>query len=260
MATVFLMQPLGQAVAALVGLFVALGLNHQYGGLPPKAADQLWRAVTGVGAFPALIAIIFRFTITDSGRYTLDVKDQGTRAVKETRAHFYSQESLSHSELEEYPDSDFDSPLEEDEPLPVQFSRKDLKEYFIDNGNWRYLAGTSMCWFILDLAFYGLGLLNSRTLSTLWEEKRSGNLYQDLLDSAKRSIVTVSIGSLAGSIILINVIDRIPRRKILMWSYLLLAFLLLVTGICFFKATDTRAYPLTIVMYALCQLAFNLGM
>ena len=261
MATVFFMQPLGQLVAALVGLFAAIGLNNQYGSLPPKAADQLWRTVTGVGAFPALIAIIFRFTITDSGRFTLDVKDQGQRAVKETRAHFYSQESLSQSDFEmDDVDDEGNSPVEQGPPLPEQFSRKDLTEYFLNDGNWRYLAGTSLCWFLLDLAFYGLSLFNPRTLSVLWEEKPSSDIYPLLLNNAKRSILTVSIGSILGSIILISIIDLIPRRKILMWSFLWLALLLAVTGISFFTAHGKSAHPVTIVLFGLCHLVFNLGM
>jgi PHS family inorganic phosphate transporter-like MFS transporter len=40
---------------------------------------------------------------------------------------------------------------EDDPPLPRQFSREDIREYFWEEGNWRSLLGTSICWFMLDL-------------------------------------------------------------------------------------------------------------
>lgn len=65
LAAVFLMQPLGQLTAQVVGLFVVLGID-QKDGLPgivdSKAheagaaiVDRIWRCVIGVGAFPALV-------------------------------------------------------------------------------------------------------------------------------------------------------------------------------------------------------------
>jgi MFS transporter, PHS family, inorganic phosphate transporter len=290
MATVFFMQPLGQLVAAVVGLCAAIGLHNQHGELSPKASDQLWRTVTGVGAFPALIAIIFRFTITDSGRFTLDVKDQGQRALDETNAHFFSKESLSRTTLElddmsgtdndsegDNNDDEPSSPIEADPPLPEQFSRKDLYDYFITQGTWRHLAGTSACWFILDLAFYGLSINSPKTLAALWEEPyppcadptitvcqiqsqlSPDTFYRLLIANARRSIVTVSVGSIVGSIILIFMIDRIRRRKLLIISFLALAATLAITGISFFTAHHTPEHPITITLFVICNLIFNLG-
>ena len=269
MAAVFFMQPLGQLVSALVGLSVAVGVHNQYNGLPDRAVDQIWRVVIGAGVFPAILAIAFRFTITDSGIYTLDVKNEGNRAIRETEKLFYSREAQSGSgiELNESDSQDgavAEEMVDQDEELPTPFSRYDLHKYFIHEGNWCYLAGTSTCWFLLDLAFYGLGMYNPLTLAQLWDENdqhptNGVRLYGSLLGNAKRSIVTVSIGSILGSLTLIYFVNSIPRRKRLIWSFLILAFLLMITGISFWKAEGTRVHPLTIGLYALCQFMFNLG-
>jgi PHS family inorganic phosphate transporter-like MFS transporter len=42
-----------------------------------------------------------------------------------------------------------------------QFSYTELHTYFIKEGNWRYLAGTSIAWLLLDFAF-----VSSRTSLT----------------------------------------------------------------------------------------------
>jgi len=63
-------------------------------------------------------------------------------------------------ESEEVPE-----PPEEVEVLPNQFSWADIKQYFYTEGNWRYLAGTSMCWFLLDVSALGMFLSQQKTLT-----------------------------------------------------------------------------------------------
>jgi PHS family inorganic phosphate transporter-like MFS transporter len=72
-------------------------------------------------------------------------------------------------------------------------------------------------------------------------------------------LLSVSIDSLFGSVIAIAIIDCIPRKKILAWSFLLLAALLLITGGLFLQFHGTRHSTVIIVLYALCQAIFNLS-
>lgn len=178
LASVFLMQSLGQLCAALVGFCVLVGLNNSThfnekndDALTLKVIDSLWRYIAGVGAIPALVAILFRLTIPETGRFTLDVSNESKRALKETRGHYgiVSDIELADGlgdgmadEMEEIDTtsmqgSDLGSDLHDqpDESLPIPFSKQDLMQYFIEEGNWRYLAGTSITWFLLDFAFYG---------------------------------------------------------------------------------------------------------
>jgi PHS family inorganic phosphate transporter-like MFS transporter len=53
-------------------------------------------------------------------------------------------------------------------PMPIQFSFEDLYSYFVREGNWYYLLGTSATWFVLDVSFYGMSLDNRGTLSDMW--------------------------------------------------------------------------------------------
>jgi PHS family inorganic phosphate transporter-like MFS transporter len=163
MATVFLAQPLGQLSATIVGLWVYLG----QGSSSVEALDKTWRIVSSVGAALALIAIIFCFTITDSGRYTLDVQNDGVRAVNDTKSHYPSRASSMTSLVPSEVETQYRPPTAEDEPLPLQFHWEDINRYFIQERNWRYLAGTSACWFLHDFAFFGLGMNTPQTLAQL---------------------------------------------------------------------------------------------
>ncbi|OCK75629.1 MFS general substrate transporter [Lepidopterella palustris CBS 459.81] len=275
LAAVFLMQPVGQLFAYLVCFWALIGLDDQFGlqestdyNKSAHIVDKLWRIVIAVGAIPALIAILFRLTITDPGRYTLDVKDKADQAVEDTNRHFGSHES---------DDTELQGPAPADEPLPAQFSWGDIKQYLIIEGNWRYLAGTSLCWAILDFAFFGLGIGNPQILAKLWafsepppegrgtpswnpdHNNPNATIYTAVRDNAERSMITISIGATLGTLLLIKLIDYIPRKKILAWSFLWMAILLAVTGGMFFKVAYTDSHTATIVLYALCEFSFNLG-
>ena len=195
---------------------------------------------------------------------------------------------------EEIEMDEFQHPPAEDEPLPKQFSRQDLVEYFWTEGNWRFLAGTSLCWFLLDFAFYGLGMNNPRLLARLWRQEwtdpvwRPGNsvrgnapnyvgpsgpfieasaeerqavtlLREDLFDNARRSALTVFIESILGTLFLYFIIDHMNRKRALIYSFFLLGALFIVTAICCFLASGTDYWFVTVVFYSLCQFFFNLG-
>jgi MFS transporter, PHS family, inorganic phosphate transporter len=337
MAAVFLMQPFGQLMASVVGLIVLLAVGGNYSLATEKdttnaatVVDRIWRYVVGVGAIPALIAIAFRLTIPESPRYTLDVDNDGARALRDTQTYLKiapeGPTAVSHSnydiendavvrisngnDLQEVPrattnhnstheedddDSmeirelgggeDVDEDEEEDnEDLPDPFSRTELVRFFWTEGNGKYLLGTSICWFLLDFAFYGLGINNPRVIAQIWAstpvpDTSAGDdtldwqnptdglnpidpgpaIYETLKQDGIRSIITVSAGSLLGSIILIKAINYIPRKAWLVWSFLGLGVLFAVVGGSYFRAQNTDLHALTITLYILCQLLFNLG-
>lgn len=223
MAAVFIMQPVGQLLAWAVAMAAITGISRDYnldvGQLTTDpdeidsakiGIDILWRIVVGVGAVPAAIAILFRWTIPESGRFTYDVKQDTRTAFKDTRK-VYEQQIAMQSEATETTDattqgteltqiglesghhdvrvhendqdlmpqltgrtsvtsapfddfgrrSSFGSndndmwevpDVDEDEEYS-QFTYAEMHNYFIKEGNWRYLVGTSLTWLLLDFAF-----------------------------------------------------------------------------------------------------------
>ncbi|KAK0270737.1 hypothetical protein LTR35_014019 [Friedmanniomyces endolithicus] len=391
MCAVFLMQPMGQLLAWSVGLIALeiLSHSHDFSTDSPDAKvgiDKLWRWVIGMGAIPAALAILFRITIPESGRYTYDVKKDGPRALHDKIGVFQpaSGRSSHHRlpqfgvELQGYPQQrtsvdgdaqsvapdgiprsvhpsangewqqvdldsangdevvqpqpslnepadhletlyhkrqrstkltahpnipyrshhtpttlqvlEFPDALSDDSSADLnqlqdrrmsmvknQFEQPLLREYFWEKGNWRYLAGTSITWFLLDFAFFGLGFNSPTTMAKLWTSGpmpacgdvpaylfisivgAGGNIYQVLYSNARQSLLKTSIASCVGSIALILAINHIDRRVTLIWTFVALAILLLITGIVFLQVFHTSGYAATIVLYAFSQLVFSFG-
>lgn len=153
LSSVFLMQPVGQAVAQLVGLWVVMGRNTQYDlqamqcGINTlheadckRIIDGIWRITIGSGCVPAVLAIIFRFFLYDCGLYSLEVKGKPGTAFRDTqRVYGPPPAGLSESPY---------SPTVGREPfqfLPVQYSKENLYKYFIEDKNWHYLLGECPC-------------------------------------------------------------------------------------------------------------------
>ncbi|KAK0383279.1 hypothetical protein NLU13_9192 [Sarocladium strictum] len=335
LSSVFMMQPIGQALAQLVGLWVLLGfedmknLKEMRCGLDLKndekckqAVDGIWRIVIGSGAAPALLAIIFRFFLYDCGLYSLEVRNKPEVAIQNTQRvygqpseqaagfHFTTQPAIEAPNNHAAPSPSSHFPQENSVPngaahentprsTPVQFSKEDLYNYFIRDGNWSYLVGTSATWFFLDVSFYGFSLDNRLTLSSMWATKpptkiddrlecwnssleggtstvpmwqRDGlpvwqtdathpcnTIYDVLIEQTKQYLLTVSLASIAGSACFVLCANRIPRRHWLTASFLVLALMFMVTGGVFYAVHQESAAPATVVFVALCHFLFNFG-
>ncbi|TQV95934.1 phosphate transporter [Cordyceps javanica] len=325
LSSVFLMQPVGQALAQLVGLWVLLGfedskkLRDLRCGLDTlheeecrRAVDGIWRIVIGSGAIPALLAIIFRFFLFDCGLYSLEVRNKPDIAIMNTQrvygtpatstihnqnmhsptVHHQNSFALQNTNGNLHPES---SPR----PMPVQFSREDLHNYFIRDKNWVYLLGTAATWFFLDVSFYGLSLDNKGTLSDMWATtppvpinenlecwnsslpggtstvpgwRKTGlptwqtdsthpcnTIYDVLVEQTKQYLLTVSLASIAGSLCFIIFANRIPRRQWLTASFIILAVVFIITGGVYYSVHRDNAAAATVVCVAICHFLFNFG-
>jgi MFS transporter, PHS family, inorganic phosphate transporter len=162
-----------------------------------------------------------------------------------------------------------------------------------------WLAATSACWFLLDFAFYGLGIDNPRRIAAIWapsypskadfqsniQNWPSGfqignsttvysnasipdwenpfdvetNIYQELYGNAFRYVITISIGSLVGSLAMIAFINKLPRKGWLIISFIILAVLFIIMGASLQAWEFQPSHPAAIAFYILCQLFFNFG-
>ncbi|ATY62210.1 phosphate transporter [Cordyceps militaris CM01] len=332
-SSVFLMQPVGQALAQLVGLWVLLGfedskkLRDLRCGLDTlheeecrRAVDGIWRIVIGSGAVPALLAIIFRFFLFDCGLYSLEVRNKPAIAILNTQRVYGTpansanhhqntqqsmhpnmhQQSLHHQNSFALQNTNGNlHPEPSPRPMPVQFSREDLHNYFIRDKNWVYLLGTASTWFFLDVSFYGLSLDNKGTLSDMWattppvainESLECWNsslpggtstvpgwrtkglptwqtdsthpcntIYDVLIEQTKQYLLTVSLASIAGSLCFILFANRIPRRQWLTASFIILAVVFMITGGVYYSVHRDYAAAATVVCVAICHFLFNFG-
>lgn len=197
-------------------------------------------------------------------------------ALSHETDHDQDDDSMVIEEIDSGGSNDQDD--DDDIQLPDPFSWHELHRFFWIEGNIKYLLGTSMTWLLLDFAFYGLGINNPRVIAQIWASEPIANataaantpswanpsdpglgIYETLKVDGIRSIITVSIGSLLGSLIIIKMINYVPRKAWLTWSFIGMAVLFAVVGGTYFKAANSNLHALIITLYVLCQLLFNLG-
>jgi PHS family inorganic phosphate transporter-like MFS transporter len=154
----------------------------------------------------------------------------------------------------------------------------DLWTYLWDEGNWTLLFGTCTTWFLLDVVFYGLGISSPHTLAVIWANRQapaSGigkvgpwnpdptNPNDTIVDVLKRNsrrlIYTSVIGSLVGSMALVFTINRVRRKRLLQWSFLVIAVFLIATGISLRYTFASKNWRVTCAFYVICQVLFNYG-
>ncbi|KAJ2900103.1 hypothetical protein MKZ38_002596 [Zalerion maritima] len=305
MAAVFMMQSVGQLAAYAFGLAILAGLSNNMGldhdekdyEKASRVIDAYWRVVVGISAFPALVSLILRRLIPETPSWLAirgDVKAAAEAAQSVYRPNIPIQVRSNRpepttplsptaipSQLQNHgtaSDSD-----EEDLPTADPSWLDNMAQYFSEMGaylrkhrRWRFLAGVMIAWFLLDVAFYGLGLDNPRTISTIWLSKPTTKLpdsecwrtnpaepdlsiYYELKENMIRNLLTISTGTMTGSFIILLSIDYIPRVTWMSWMFVALGGLFFINGGTFFVTYETDKHALTMAFYVLAQTIFNLG-
>jgi PHS family inorganic phosphate transporter-like MFS transporter len=296
MAAVFLAQPVGQLFSYVVFLIVLATFKSQ-GRFNEcsrsertqrcaTAFNDAWRWVVGVGAIPSLAAFICRFFIPNLQLYDLEVKQKTKRNIQQTIAGTESiHERQSSDESNSFPMQSIEAQTASGQTkMPEQFSPADLHRFFVEEGNISYLFGTSICWFLLDFAFYGLGMGSPAVLSKLfastdlqisnhstlantaknptWNTNPwgSGDIFKISLENSSRSIEVMSIASILGCLASLYVVDYRCRKRSLVWSFGILAVLFVVAGGIFgtvYKQIESHISELILV--GICHWTFNVG-
>ncbi|KAF9067249.1 major facilitator superfamily domain-containing protein [Rhodocollybia butyracea] len=175
MTAVFAFQGWGQLAASIVSCITVAGYKQQIlHDVAPNfvAIDKCWRILIGMGCVPGVIALYFRLTIPETPRFTMDIERNIQQASKDIEAVLA---------------------LKEENDIPL--GTKTIKHF----GQWKYmkvLIGTSWSWFVLDIAFYGLGLNSSIILQAMGFGSGSSKGNQGIYNT----LINVSIGNLILSI------------------------------------------------------------
>ncbi|KAI0447120.1 major facilitator superfamily domain-containing protein [Xylaria telfairii] len=259
MAAVFSMQGIGQLFAAVVALIVtasfgsifkqAQGLDHcDYN--CQTAADRCWRIIIGVGAVPAVFALYYRITIPETPRYTFEVAKDVEKAAADIKAYMASQ---SEGEVDEIKQARMKKVASPALAIPAA-SWRDAYEYFTQWRNAKILIGTTLSWFFLDFAFYGLGLNNQVVLQVIGYA--DGKTLHDILHKgAVGTIILVVAGSLPGYWTSIFLIDTIGRKPLQIFGFSILTIVFSVLGFCYTRLDEGSL----LALYVIANYFFNFG-
>lgn len=261
MAAVFANQGWGQLLGGIVAIISIAGyksqINVESNSLCDfacrKANDQMWRILIGFGAVPGLVALYFRLTIPESPRYTFDVSNELEKATADAGKFVSGKHGNADvGDIEYLAEHEDKNVLENYAPPKASF-----KDFWAHFSQWRYgkvLLGTAGSWFMLDVAFYGLGLNSANILKTIGFAK-SKNIYHSLYNQAAGNLILVCAGSIPGYWFSVATVDTIGRKPVQFWGFTILTVLFCIIGFAYHKLSEGGL----LALYILCQFFQNFG-
>ncbi|KAI8088974.1 major facilitator superfamily domain-containing protein [Halteromyces radiatus] len=239
MALIFSMQGIGNLAAAIVTLILlAIFKNAIMDDV--MALDYVWRLCIGLGAVPAVGTVYLRFTMPESPRYALNV-ERDVEAAAAAKGQEVSTELA-----QQY--------------TKVEGKRDHWAEFRAYFGQWKHLRvllGTALSWFLLDVAFYGLGLNNTYVLGAIGYASKS-TPFDTLWANTVGQIIITCLGSVPGYYLTVIFVERMGRRKIQIMGFTMTTILFTILAAAYYQLRD-RAMPAFITIFTLAQLFMNFG-
>jgi len=259
MGSVFAMQGIGQFGAGIICLIVTAGFKESLktasspatcGGVCGLAVDKMWRVIIGFGAVPGCIALYFRLTIPETPRYTFDVSRDVVKAGSDVKAY------LSGT-AEGVPDEVARVQAMREAAPQLEVPKASFRDFCRHYSQWKYgkvLFGCAASWFLLDVAFYGIGLNNASILSAIGYGGGK-NVYEIYYNISIGNIILVCAGAIPGYWVTVATVDTIGRKPIQLMGFIILTIIFCVLGFGYFKIGDAGR----LACYVIAQFFFNFG-
>lgn len=205
---------------------------------------------SGIGVVPATIALYYRLTIPETPRYTFDVARDVEKAKEDVAAYM----SGKH---EGKPDEIAQATARRDS-IALKVPKASWKDFFSFYSKWKngkILLGTAGSWFLLDVAFYGLGL-NSSTVLTAIGYGTGPTVYNILYNIAAGNCILVCAGAIPGYWCTVALCDIWGRKPIQFMGFIILTILFIIWGFAYHHLSGHAM----LALYILVQFFFNFGM
>jgi PHS family inorganic phosphate transporter-like MFS transporter len=247
-AAVFAMQGIGQLVAGVVCLTVIFAFRDMIRE-DPTNTDYVWRICLGLGCVPAVLGAYFRHKLPETPRFTAHVKGNYNQAVKDIN-------TVMHNETTTQTTTTIATAATTTTEQPVTW--ESFKKHYSSWNNLKVLLGCASSWFMLDIAFYGLGLNTSVILTAIGYTAPKSETYNYLYTMAAGNCIINLAGSVPGYYVTVALIEKLGRVKIQLLGFGALTILFVVLSAAYLPLT-TKALWLFIVLYSLAQFFFNFG-
>jgi len=248
-------------------------------GLPPPL---VWRIVVALSLIPAFATLYHRLTLPESTRYE-KAQRQPSIEAGDGIAELKRQQDLA--QVVSSTDSHPASLKEKEKNLPVSVTQaeaptpkkahfKEFAAYFSEWRHLRLLLGTSLCWFLLDISFYGINLNQNVVLQQIGFDGSSGSPWERLFKISTGNIIVTALGFVPGYYVTVLTIEKFGRRWIQIQGFLITSlfrkcypgffeFNTIISPFCsvgilagMFHTLSKAAF---IVNFALLQFFFNFG-
>ncbi|CAO3622797.1 unnamed protein product [Cunninghamella echinulata] len=238
MALIFSMQGIGNLAAAIVTL-ILLAIFKSAIIADINNLEYVWRLCIGLGAVPAVGTIYLRFTMPESPRYSLNVEHDVEAAAAAKGQTVSTELAKQHTKVDEKRDH-----------------WAEFRDYF---GQWKHLKvliGTALSWFLLDVAFYGLGLNSTYVLDAIGYAHKA-TPFETLWANTVGQIIITCLGSVPGYYITVFTIEKLGRRFIQLMGFTVTTIIFVILSAGYYKIRENT--PAFIFLFTVCQLFMNFG-
>ena len=203
----------------------ALEEENKYGQL-----DAIWRIQMGVALIPALATIYPRLQMPEAKKF-LESRELSQWKRPSSVTSNFSYSSKTKPRATELIVSDGRDVQEQIDAARAEIENQGKRarlgvffHYFSDWRHLRTLLGTSLTWFLMDVAFYGTNLNQSVILEDIGYLK-GANEYETLRRNALGNLIIAVAGYVPGYFVTILLIERLGRRWIQIQGFLVTALM-----------------------------------
>ncbi|KAJ2072969.1 hypothetical protein IW146_006633 [Coemansia sp. RSA 922] len=260
-AAVFSCQGFGNVMAPIVGIIVTACFKSSID-TDVLYLDYVWRIIIGIGCVPGVATLYWRLTMEDSKRFQLETAKAAAATADEEmlREKLLAKQQYAEGRGIEA-NSVAHTPAEPTETFTPTIRRaKTFTQYFSEWRHLKVLLGTSIAWFALDVAFYGINLNSSIVIDAIGF---AGDIKNDkpskfIIRNCLGNIIINLLGSVPGYWIAVFTIERLGRIKIQLMGFAALTVLYIVLGFAYHQILD-KSVAGFIVLFTCAQLFQNFG-
>jgi PHS family inorganic phosphate transporter-like MFS transporter len=254
-AAVFAMQGFGNLTGGIVAIIVSSAFKEKFdapayrddrAGSTVPQADYAWRIVLMFGAVPALLTYYWRMKMPETARYTALV-------AKNTKQATSDMERVLNVELAaEEPEQGDDHGRREQFGL---FSR----EFARCHG--RHLLGTTVCWFVLDIAFYSQNLFQKDIYTAVeWLPRADTmNALQEMFKISRAQTLVALCGTIPGYWFTVFLIDVVGRFAIQLGGFFFMTAFMIGLAVPYHHWTTPGNHVGFVVMFSFTFFFANFG-
>lgn len=262
LAYIFANQGWGSFVGSLVTIIVLLCYKSAMEGRGETSkVDGVWRVIVGLSLIPAFGTLYQRLTLPESTRYISAQKIKDGDHANEAADDIDELKKEKEPENAKTQNSADDAGEVDNAAAPPELLVKkkahfgDFITYFSEWRHGRILLGTCMCWFLLDIAFYGINLNQNVVLQQIGYDGSKGTPWNRLFKISTGGMIITALGFVPGYYVTVLTIEKLGRKWIQIQGFLMAAlFLGILAG-----KFHTLSKPAFIVCFALLQFFFNFG-
>ncbi|CAF0946140.1 unnamed protein product [Didymodactylos carnosus] len=265
-ALTFSMQGWGQFFGALVDI-ILLAIFKYAIEADQMNIDYVWRILLAMGVLPAVCTIYYRFVLPESPRFAKNVlrddakMERGIKYMRMKNDNSLGQQNEKENAVAvvEAPDQEDINKLDKQkQTIDKRHHLRDFGQYFSKWKHLKVLLGTSLSWFLLDIAFYGLSLNQSVVLSAIGFAPTNAPPWETLWKQAIGNLIITLLGSIPGYYFTVFLVDKMGRRTIQYMGFIIETILFTIIAAAYYPLKE-HALPAFVVLFVLVQFFFQFG-